>query len=263
MPPPSRLRTALITGASAGLGTEFAKLFAKDGHNVILVTRREERLQSLAKSLEGDYGIAAIVIGADLAKPEAPRQLFEGLKNKKLRVDYLVNNAAFGTRGVFSELRVQRELDMIQVNITALTALSRIFASAMLDRGYGRILNVASLAAFAPGPYMTTYYATKAYVLSFSEALAYELRHTGVTATACCPGPTVTELTRTAGSKQSALLRAAVADSSAVAKHAYRAMHAGKVIAIPGLLNKFLVQMLRITPRSWARGITAYLNRSP
>lgn len=191
--------TALITGASSGIGYELARLFARKGHGLVLVARNQETLRELAEKLEREHGIRAIVVSKDLSLPSTPEEIFRELAEKSISVDILVNNAGFGTRGMFSNADTDSQLKMIQVNTTALTHLTRLFLERMSRPRKGRILNVASTAAFQPGPLMAVYYATKAYVLSFSEALASELHGSGVTVTALCPGPTRTEFERRAG----------------------------------------------------------------
>jgi short-subunit dehydrogenase len=253
-------RTALITGASAGLGREFARLAARDGHDVVLVARRRDRLQELAGELEAAHGIAAKVIDADLSDREAPKRIVENLQSAEMVVDFLINNAGFGSHGPFAESEFARQAEMVEVNIRALMDLTRRLLPSMLARRSGRILNVASLAGFVPGPYMATYYASKAFVLSFSEALSAELRGTGVTVTAACPGPTKTEFGAVAGSERTNLFRTGYADAVSVASHGYRAMLAGKVVAVPGLANKLVVQMARLGPRAVMRKLLAWVN---
>jgi len=239
--------TALITGASSGIGLDLAHLFAADGHDLVLVARSEDKLRALAKELEAKHGIEAMVIVADLAKPDAPQQIFVIAPP----VDILVNDAGYGLSGKFAETDLRTELDMIQVNVTALTHLTKLFLTPMLERKRGRILNVASTAAFQPGPLMAVYYATKAYVLSFSEAIAEELRGTGVTVTALCPGPTATGFQKTARMSSEALLELMRPQSSMdVARAGYRALMRGKRIVIPGVKNKLGVQSLRVSPRA-------------
>ena len=241
--------TALITGASSGIGLDLAHLFAQDGHDVVLVARCEEKLRELAKELEAKHKVAAHVIAVDLAHPDTPRQIFE----RAPAIDFLVNNAGFGTSGKFAETDLAAELEMIQVNVTALTHLTKLFLAPMLQRGRGRILNVASTAAFQPGPLMAVYYATKAFVLSFSEAVAEELRGTGVTVTALCPGPVATGFQKTANLGSETLLRLMRPVSSmSVARTAYRALMRGQRVIIPGLKNKIGVQSIRVTPRTLA-----------
>ena len=182
-------KTALVTGASAGLGLHFARVFARDGHDLVLVARRQDRLDQLATELSQAYGTRSTVIAADLTDPKTPLSIHEQLIRAGIEVDFLVNNAGFGNNGAFADHDLTRELDAVELNVKALTHLTGLVLPAMLARGSGRILNVASLAGFLPGPFMATYYASKAYVLSFTEALAYELRGSGITVTALCPGP--------------------------------------------------------------------------
>ena len=250
---------ALITGASAGIGRELARLAARDGHDVVLVARRRDRLDELAAEL-GRAGVAVTVVVADLADRAAPRAVADTLNAAGINVDFLINNAGFGSHGPFAETDLARQLEMIDVNMHALVELTHLFLPAMLARKRGRILNVASVAAFVPGPYMATYYASKAFVLSFTEALATELRGSGVSATASCPGPTETEFGAVARSDGTKLFRGGVADAPSVARHAYRAMLAGKVVAVPGLMNNLIVQSVRFSPRALLRRIAAGLN---
>jgi short-subunit dehydrogenase len=255
--------TALITGASSGLGAEYAKLFAADGHDLVLVARRRDRLEALARELESTRGVKARVIAADLSTPGAPAHVAEEVARMGLELDFLVNNAGFGASGAFAELEPARELEMIQVNIAALVALTRTFLPAMVGRRRGRILNVGSTAGFTPGPFMAVYYASKAFVNSFSEALSHELRGSGVTATLSCPGATATEFAEVAGTARSVLFRLGAAPATTVAREGYRAMMQGKPMVIHGLKNKLTVQSLRLSPRSLARAIAASLNSRP
>jgi short-subunit dehydrogenase len=252
---------ALITGASLGLGREYAHLFAADGHHVVLVARTESRLRELAAELEKRPGVKAYVLAEDLGDPGAPDRIRAAVEKLGLEIEFVVNNAGFGSNGPFVDLDLARETEMVQVNVMALLRLTRLFLPAMVKRGRGRILNVASTAGFVPGPFMATYYASKAFVISHSEALAYELRGTGVTVTAHCPGATATEFARTAGNDTSVLFRLAVADARSVARHGYRAMHAGRVVSIYGLINWLLIQSQRLAPRALLRAIAARLNR--
>jgi short-subunit dehydrogenase len=253
-------KTAMVTGASAGLGVHFARLFAREGHDVVLVARRRDKLDEVAAELRTRSGTHAAVIAADLADPQAPRYIRDEIVRAGVEVDFLVNNAGFGTSGEFVKLDIERELEMVDVNIKAIMHLTRLFLPAMVTRGSGRILNIASGAGFVPGPYMATYYASKAFVVRFTEALAYELRGTGVTATASCPPATATEFAAIAGAESSALFKG-MADPAEVASHSYRARTAGKTIAIPGMKNKLSIQSLRLSPRSMTRAVAARLNR--
>ena len=254
-------KTALVTGASAGLGKDFAKLFAADGHDLVLVARRKERLDELAAELTDSFGVNVTVLRADLSERSAPQEIFDALQAQGIEIEYLVNNAGFGSNGRFWELPLHGELGQIHVNIEALVHLTHLFVRPMVQRGSGRVLNVASTAGFQPGPFMATYYATKAFVISFTDAIAHELRGTGVTATAHCPGATATEFSAIAGNDKSQLFKKGnVATSIDVAQHAYRAMYAGRPIAIHGALNSVLAASSQLGPRGLVNAITAKLN---
>lgn len=247
---PKGLRgTALITGASSGIGAEFARVFAEQGHDLILVARRVDALEAVAGQVEGKYGVRATVLPADLSDPAAPGELFEAINGADLRVDILVNNAGFGLAGEFAETDVERELEMIQVNVAAVTHLTKLFVRPMMQRHTGGILNVASVAALFPGPLRSVYYATKAYVLSLSEALAEELRESGVRVTALCPGPTATEFHAVSGGAPERFGSSRVADAHSVARFGYEALQGGVRVAIPGFQNKLAVQARRLAPR--------------
>ena len=255
-------RTALITGASAGLGKELASLFSKDKHDVVLVARSESKLKTLADDLANTHGIKAHVVAADLGKPSAPAEIYAATRQKGVEVDFLVNNAGFGSNGAFLDLDLAREAEMVEVNISSLLKLTHNYARAMKERGFGRIMNIASTAGFQPGPFMATYYATKAFVISFTEALEYELQGSGVTVTCYCPGATKTEFASTAGNEKSKLFqRSGVAEAPDVALHAYRAMMSGDSLAVHGMLNSLGVTGVRFMPRSVVRSIAAGLNR--
>jgi short-subunit dehydrogenase len=254
-------RTALVTGASSGLGLELARLFARDGHDLVVVARRRDHLEALATRLAAEHGVAARVIAEDLADPVAPRRIFEELRERRVEVEFLVNSAGFGTVGPFVAADLERELAMVQVNVTSLMHLTRLFLPAMVARRSGRILNLGSTAGFQPGPGMAIYYATKAFVNSFTEALGYELRGTGVTATVACPGATATEFAKVAGTQESRLFHLGATSATSVARHAYRAMMAGKRMSLPGWRAKLGLQMLRIGSRGQVLGVTAGLNK--
>jgi short-subunit dehydrogenase len=240
--------TALITGASGGIGLELARLFAGDGSDLVLVARSEGKLNDLARELEKAHGIKARVVAADLADPQAPAHIFGAVKD--LEVDALVNNAGFGQSGQFVECSLETDLEMIQVNVTALTHLTKLFLGPMVQRSRGRVLNVASTAAFQPGPLMSVYYATKAYVLSFSEGIGEELRGTGVSVTALCPGPTATGFQEKADITTIPLLKFLRPMSAAeVAQIGYRGLKRGKRIVVTGFMNKMLAQSVRVSPR--------------
>jgi uncharacterized protein len=241
--------TALITGASSGIGAELVRVFARRGHDLILVARRADALEALAGQVEGKHGIRAVVMPADLSDPEAPVNLFLRVRDSGLRVDILVNNAGFGLAGEFAETDIERELEMIRVNIAAPTHLTKLFLGPMLQRRAGGILNVASVAALFPGPLRSVYYASKAYLLSLSEALAEELRDTGVHVTALCPGPVATEFHAVSGGAPERFGGRGIADVHDVAEFGYDALQSGVRVAIPGLQNKLVVQARRLAPR--------------
>ena len=244
-------QTALVTGGSGGIGLELAKVLARNGFDLVLVARKRDTLEAAAGQLEGKFDVKAHVFAADLRRREAPEAIFDFLLNENIPIEVLVNNAGFGLGGEFSETELRLELEMIQVNIAALTHLTKLFLPAMIKRRSGRVLNVASTAAFQPGPLMAVYYATKAYVLSFSEALAEELRNTGVTVTALCPGPTQTDFAESAQISTSRLFTTfGIADAADVAKYGFDAMMHGKRLAIPGIRNKIVAQANRFAPRA-------------
>jgi short-subunit dehydrogenase len=255
-------KTALVTGASVGLGAEFARLFATDGHDVVLVARRRDKLEALGAELEAKHGVRAVAMPDDLGDREAPVRIVRELEKRSIAVEFLVNNAGFGSNGAFAELELGRELEMVQVNVVALVHLTRLLLPPMIGRGSGRILNLGSTAGFAPGPFMADYYASKAFVNSFSQALWYELRGTGVTVTVSCPGATATEFSQVAGNDKSRLFKAGAMGATEVATHAYRAMMRGKRMAIPGVRNKLLLQSLRVSPASVSIGVAGALNRT-
>ena len=241
---------ALVTGASAGIGRELARCLAEEGWDLVLTARREERLLELSEQIRDEADCDAVVIPCDLAAPDGAARLVEEVQGRGFRVEILVNNAGFGHHGRFWTMELDRGLDMIQVNVTAVTELAHRLLPAMVEVGRGRILNVASTAAFQPGPNMAVYYASKAYLLSFSEALREELRGTGVTVTALCPGPTRTEFGQEAGFGDSVFLdKVPRPDGRKVAEYGIRAMMRGKGIAVEGLLNRIHVFALRFLPR--------------
>jgi hypothetical protein len=240
--------TALITGASSGIGAELARLCAAKGHGLILVARRLPELERLASDLAREYGVPARALSADLAGPEAPRALFDRLDGAP--VDILINDAGFGLRGRFAATDWDVEARMLQVNIAALVQLTKLFLPAMIRRGAGRIMNVGSTAGFVPGPDMAVYYASKAFVLSFSEALAVELEGTGVTVTDLCPGPTRTEFGEVAGAGNTALFRGATMSAADVAREGYEAMMRGRTVAIAGARNRWAMWGAHLLPRA-------------
>jgi short-subunit dehydrogenase len=249
--------TALITGASGGLGEQFATLFAKDGTNLVVVARSVERLERLKEELEHAYGITVTVLPADLSQAEGVDALVRVLEERNVLIDILVNNAGFGQFGLLQEIPLAKHREMIRLNVEALTVLTRYLLPGMLARKRGRILNVASTAAFQPGPLMAVYFATKAYVLSFSMALSEELRGTGVTVTCLCPGPTRTGFQEHAAMARSRLFRGRTQDALSVARTGYDALRKGRRLVIAGLRNRllaFLTRFLPIRTAAWFAG---------
>lgn len=256
-------QTALVTGASAGIGKELAQLFAADGHDVVLVARSVDKLEELAADLTSAYGVKAHVIAADLGDRASPGAVVEQARARGLTVDFLVNNAGFGSNGPFLDLDLERELAMIDVNVRALVELTQKLVRPMRARGFGRVMNIASTAGFQPGPYMATYYATKAFVVSFTEALAYELEGSGVSVTCYCPGATATEFAARAGNDKTRLFRrSGVASAKEVAADAYHAMMKGQILSVHGALNWLGMQSVRFAPRAALRRVVAGLNRA-
>ena len=255
--------TVLVTGASSGIGRELARLFAADGADLVLVARRRTLLDELAAELTRAHAVAVRVMAMDLADPAAPRALVERLAADGVSVDVLVNNAGFGAVGAFAETPAERLFDMVQVNLTALTHLTRLLLPPMIQRRRGGVLNVGSTAGFQAGPGMAVYYATKAFVLSLTEALAEETAGTGVRLTLLAPGPTHTEFAAAAQMESALLFRLGAMSAAAVARAGYRGFRSGKRIVIPGFLNRLGAFMVRFVPRAVARKVAARLNRLP
>lgn len=249
----SNKRTALITGASSGIGDELSRLFARDGYNLVLVARSEQQLLKMAEEFKKNSGTQTKVIVKDLSQASSPQEIFEELRAEDIHVDILVNNAGFATYGQFVQIDLETELQEMQVNMVTLTHLTKLFLPEMISQRYGKILNVASTAAFQPGPLMAVYYATKAYVLSFSEALANELKGSGVSVTALCPGPTISGFQKRAQMEDSRLMRFVESnsmDAHTVAEIGYQALMNNKTVIIPGLRNRLMTEAIRFTPRS-------------
>ena len=250
--------TALVTGASSGIGAELAKLCAADGYNLVLVARREDRLAQLAATLAGTHGIQARVLAADLADPAAPPVIFAQIRGEP--IDILINNAGFGLAGPFRQTDWAAESRLLQVNVVALAHLTKLCVPDMVARRTGRILNVASTAAFVPGPFMAMYYASKAFVVSFSHAVASELKGTGVTVTVLCPGPTRTEFEAVAGLGETNLFRGATMTAADTAREGYAAMMAGKAEWIAGARNRWMIRGTRLAPRTILAEVARRLN---
>jgi len=248
---PSMNKTALITGASGGLGKEFARIHASKGDDLVLIARSKDKLEALKFELEKQFSVSVVILVKDLSDQYAPKAVYDAVKNLNIRVDYLINNAGFGDFGLFAETNWEKQLEMINLNITCLTYLTRLFLPDMIQNKYGKILNIASTAAFQPGPTMSVYFATKAFVLSFSEAIANELKGTGVTVTALCPGATDTGFKAASSLEDSNLFKGTqIATSKEVAEFGYTKMMEGKTVAIHGVVNNLLAQSVRFAPRN-------------
>lgn len=255
-------KTIVITGASGGIGRELSEIYAKKGHDLFLISRDERKLERVKETLEEDYGIRVGYFPIDLAKPGSANIVFEEMQTRGLQVDLLINNAGFGLAGRFEENDHQREVDMINLNITTLMELSKMVLHQMKKRSSGHIVNIASVAAFLPGPYMAVYYATKAFVLSFTEALSEELKGSGVFVTAICPGPTISGFQKEAEMESLKVLRFSnVMTSEKVAQLAVKGIEKKKVIVVTGLMNKLIVQLPRISPRAFVRKVVGSLQR--
>jgi short-subunit dehydrogenase len=250
----SRAGCVLITGASSGIGKEFAKVFAEEGFDLVLLARSRDKLRDLGQELKALHGIKATVIPADLGDAGTPQAVFDSLRERQIDIDILVNNAGVMIENQFPTPALADHLHLLQVNIVALTALTGLFLEPMLSRGHGRILNVASVAAFFPVPRLATYGASKAYVRSFSEALSQELTGTGVTVTAVCPGFTDTDMMH-ASARAMQLPSLIVMDAKAVAKEGYKACLAGEALHVAGVSNDLFTQAVQYLPRSLVRAM--------
>ncbi len=257
-------RYTLITGASGGIGLEIAKVFAEHGHDLILVARSTDKLKALQRELIEKYSIRAEVIARDLSRIGAGKELYLEILDKNLEVDILVNNAGFGIYGHFAKTDLGKELEMLQLNILSLTELTKLFLGPMLQRKSGKILNLASTAAFQPGPVMACYYASKSYVLSFSEAVSNELKGTGVSVSALCPGPTVSDFQSRADINMDiSLFKASgIMSAQAVAVAGYKGLMSGKRVIVPGLMNKITPLGMRFLPRVLVTAIVRRLQDS-
>jgi short-subunit dehydrogenase len=257
-------RTVLVTGASSGIGEALAKCFARDGHDLVLVARSTGKLKELAVALAAEHGIEARVYTADLSQPGAAPALAAALARKQVTVDVLVNNAGVLEQGAFCDIPAQRHQELIALNVAGLTAMLSAFVPGMRDRGWGRVLNVASIAAFQPVPTLATYAATKAYVLSLTESLSEELKGSGVTVSALCPGVTATPMVAKAAAandKLATLPAFLVGDVAAVAEEGCRACMRGEVIRVPGIVNLAGTLAARATPKWLLRGVAGMVAR--
>ncbi len=249
----------LITGASSGIGLELAKHFAADGDEVVLVARSEDKLHELAKQLRSNHNITATVLSADLAKPDEVDRLFKAIEAQSIQVDTLVNNAGFGALGKFAEQPTERQTNMLMVNVVALTRLTHLFLPGMIARRSGGVLNVGSTAAYQAGPNMSVYYASKAYVLSFTEGLREEVAGTGVNVTLLAPGPTETGFGDDSGMGKFDFFKSAAMTAEAVAKAGYDGYRNKQDIVIPGWRNRLMVTGVGFLPRFATRKLVAKL----
>ncbi len=252
-------QTVLITGATSGIGFELAKIFAADSYNLVLIARRADRLEKIKTEFEKNFGITVTNIVKNLSEQTAAQEIAEEIKKQEISIDILINNAGIGVYGNFSNTEREKELNMIKLNITALTDLTKLLLGSMIQRRKGKILNVASTAAFQPGPKMAVYFASKAYVLSFSEALREEVKQHGITVCCLCPGTTRTEFQQIAATEGilGTLREDVMMDAKTVAQIAYKGLNKGKAIIIPGYKNKLLVVIERFVPRAIVRRIVA------
>jgi len=257
---PVSTETVLVTGASSGIGLELARCFAADKSNLVLVARTTSALEKLANELRQAHGVKVDILTADLVRPESPAKIFSELKGRGIAVDILVNNAGFGLHGAFVDLPLNRQLEIVSVNISALVELTGLFVPEMIRRKRGGILNVGSVAGFVPGPHMAVYYASKAFVLSFSEALHEELRGTGVHVTNLCPGPTESNFSQVARSHHTRKAQAKKMSSAAVARIGHADFRRMTHISVPGMSNKFLATAPRLLPRAFVRRMVGSYN---
>lgn len=243
-------KTALVTGASGGIGLELARCFARGGFDLVLVARDQAKLQETADELRARFKVDAQVIAKDLARPESPDEIFAWLQDKGVQVDVLVNNAGFSVYGPFARAELEAQVQMMQLNIVALTHLSRLFLPPMIERRDGRILNIASTAAFAPGPLMAVYYASKAYVLSLSRALSNETEGTGIKVCCLCPGLTKSGFQERAKMQHSRIMENEMMDAATVAQAGYRGLMCGREVIVPGRRNQGFALLSRLLPAS-------------
>ncbi|MDY6902480.1 MAG: SDR family oxidoreductase [Cyanobacteriota bacterium] len=245
-----RRKTALITGACSGIGYELTCIFASQNYNLVLVDINKPRLIEISEKFIQEYGIHVKDIAIDLSISTSPEAIYLELQQASIQIDVLVNNAGFGIYGLFNETNLKSELEMIQVNVVCLTHLTKLFLKHMVEQGNGKILNVSSTAAFQPGPLMSVYFATKSYILSFSEAIANELEDTGVSVTVLCPGPTKSGFHQRTGTENSQRMKdMKMMDAKTVAEIGYRGLMAGQTVVIPGTKNRILAEAVRFLPR--------------
>jgi short-subunit dehydrogenase len=257
---PSSRGTALITGASSGIGQALARLMAADGYDLVLAARRLDPLARLAAELAAAHHVAVRTRAVDLSRPEGASALLDYLEAERIAIDVLVNNAGFGLRGAFAELPLDRQLEMIALNITTLTMLTRRLLPGMRERNRGGVLSVGSTAGFQPGPFMAVYYATKAYVVSFSEALGEELSGSNLRVTCLAPGPTATEFATTARATDANLFKGEMMSADDVARQGYEGWKSGRVLVVPGRTNRLRALAVRLLPRAVVRKTVRQMN---
>lgn len=251
-------KNVLLTGASTGIGYELAHLFAKKKHNLILIARNKTKLEEIAESFQSKYGITVTVLVKDLSKPNAAQEIFDEVEEKGIEVDILVNNAGVGHCGLFHQIDILKDIEMIQLNILALTILTKLFSKQMVQRRKGKILNVASTGAYQPGPLIAVYYATKAYVLSFSEAITNELKPYHVSVSTLCPGATKTEFAKNAGRGS---MKGAM-DARIVAEAAYKGLMKDQSLIIPGIINTLIIFVSKLMPGKISARLVRSLQQS-
>ena len=258
------MKTALITGASSGIGLEFAKVFAKEKNNLVLVARSKDKLEQLADDIRKEYAVQVKVIGADLSDMNEVQMVYDNCKAENIEVEYLINNAGFGDFGYFAQSDWKRTEQMIDLNIKSLTKFCRLFIPDMVSRKSGKILNVASTAAFQPGPTMAVYFASKSYVLFLSEALYSELQGTGVNVTCLCPGATESGFQQAADMEHSNLFKnKKIPGSAEVALFGYKAMMKNKMTVIHGFMNYLMANSVRFSPRKMVLSIVKLIQGEP
>jgi uncharacterized protein len=260
------VKTVLITGASTGIGYELGKIYSKQGYNLVLVARNEKKLQEVAEEYKAQSGAKSVLLfPLDLSIPGSAQTLFDFTVKEKLDIDILINNAGFGSNGEFWKLPLDNEVGMIRLNIESLVHLCYLFIKPMITKKQGMILNVGSTAGFQPGPYMSNYYATKAYVLHFTEGLAEEAKPYNVQISVLCPGPTITDFFQRAGMSNTDLLKSALIpkmSAKEVAEYGFQQFHKGKLIIVPGWINKLTPISSRFSPRFLVRKLAGLLNHS-
>jgi len=247
---------ALVTGATSGIGLEIALNFARDGINLILVARTEKKLIEIREKIESEYGIEVLTLAKDLTREEAPDEIYEEVEKRGIRVDFLINNAGFGSFGRLKDTDYETEKDLVKLNVLSLLQMNKLFVPLMAARHYGYVMNVASLAAFMPGPVMANYYASKAYVLSLSEAMHEELKQDGIKVTALCPGPVRTNFQERAQLQKTDTAKSFIMEAKKVADVGYLALFRGKAIVVPGTFEKIVPVITKLLPRCLVRKVS-------